>query len=117
MAAYLAQNFVDHQHSCVHVIKQRVYAPAKCRRIISPDAHTQDQRWYLHPHALYTLRATSYAPSPHQDARDGQDGSLVMSVQPLRETVVDRTAHARALGLQLDMLSTTPISSAVVSSP
>ena len=48
--------------------------------------------------------------------RDGFDGSLVISEQPRREgTLDDRTAHARALRLQLKKLSTTPISNAGVS--
>ena len=33
VAVYLAQNFVDHQHSCVHVLKQRMCAPDRIMRL------------------------------------------------------------------------------------
>ena len=59
-----------------------------------------------------TLHATSCTPSLL-----GTTWTVLLQcpVRPLHEIVDDRTVHARAVGLQLEMLSTTPISIAVVS--
>ena len=64
-----------------------------------------------------TLHATSCAPSLLQDAQE--PGTVLWSfpVQPLQEAVDDPTAHARALGLQFEMLHKTPVPAAVVSHP